>query len=166
MRRLGCALLLLLIGTVVAVPNALAIPLAGDYILSGDINGTFTSDGSKLTAWEFTSQNFNLAVWNTSTSIVISNDASLFSAVVPIPSPWISDLLNLSWNGLFYAEQPIPDVFGVFRGPITISAVPEPTTLLLLAVALLGLISIRDCRNDIRGGRARLFDAEARQNSR
>lgn len=80
--RYAAVVLALCVSVFIFAPTpAQAIPMAGDYMFTSTFTGTFTSDGTMLTAWDFTcvlgtcSYSSNLS--NTGDPPV-TNDSTLF----------------------------------------------------------------------------------------
>ena len=148
LRAMGAGLVLFALFAVahsVAPNRAEAIPLAGAYQWNSgqDITGTFTSNGSALTAWDM-----SLFGATFKTGATVTNTATVFVQVN-------TDTLSITWQG----NDPTLDIAGItfihptrlgIPGVTNFSAgyslvvppttVPEPTSLMLLALGL-GLLA-------------------------
>ena len=150
---------LLAVGAVSALltlspPTAHAIPVAGDYVFTSGLTGTFTSTGTSLSAWNFGEVGSVLVYNNTNGSQIVNlNNALQFRAAI---NPSIQEI-EINWNPLSAPGQAgIVDYQngGQVRPYIytytPVTAVPEPPTVVLqgLALAVLALMgSIRRQRH-------------------
>lgn len=115
-----------------------AIPLAGNYEFTNGFTGTFTSNGSQLTAWNFTLPSMSSTVFckacgqdtpTNSSSIFVTTNNSV------TPNEGLSIFWsNNSWNFQFETLET-----GTFAYRAKPAGVPEPSVVLLLAGGLLAL---------------------------
>lgn len=125
-------------------PTAHAIPVAGDYVFTSGLTGSFTSDGSRLTDWDFTDQQSR--TWSPLTGFIRSNNVNEFRLHVSL-----SDLrgIYITWDisqpELVQASYILPDgntrVDFHLAGIALRSSVPEPSGLALLGLGL-GLLAL------------------------
>lgn len=118
----------------------MAFPFAGDYVFTGELSGTFTSDGTKLTTWSFSDRysgiNWDTASSNQSWSLNNTMRLSLICHYCGEPS--------LLWGfSIDWTAQPpqyeVIDTSLPVSGSVEyhlIQAVSEPTPLALLALGL------------------------------
>jgi len=131
-----------------ALPTS-AIPLAGDYTFNSTIiTGTFTSDGSKVTDWNLLGVDF------LEFAGVNSKPLGRYTQLINDEYQFIHALetrfriIRISWdqtslNDLsFGAEKDLSREVGVGNA-VLVSAIPEPTSVLLFASGLLGLAGYR-----------------------
>jgi hypothetical protein len=125
-----------------ASSDARAIPLTGTYTVSGLTSGSFTSDGTRLTAWDLTDHfatRWNNTIQNQTATI---NDASLFAVGQNLPNPTAA--FSVSWDDqLFLAIKGQRQVFGAFNFRLNAMSVPEPSAVLLVLAGLLLLAGYR-----------------------
>jgi hypothetical protein len=148
------------------LPSAQAIPVAGNYLfVSGDpnISGTFTSTGSVLSSWSFSSNLFSRVflnnpfpyttlLWNSSTDIVqpgtLNNQNHFITNNALITGDQFSGhYAQLQWNAdpsilnaVFRVDETCCDA--IYHPPPTVSfvlAVPEPDILLLTLAGMIGV---------------------------
>ena len=141
-----CSLPLVLASFAFFPATSQAIPVAGNYLLTSGLTGTFTSDGNKLTAWAITDA-FNI-VWTPTTtfsSAVLVNGADEFiqgQDQLPLHGLIIDWTLN---------EATSFNIFDFNISTITykvVSNVPEPSGLALVGLGLgvLALYGVRQRR--------------------
>ncbi len=131
---------LVLVGALMlAASPAEAIPVAGDYLFTSGLTGTFTSTGSSLSAWEI---QFGPAAWsNLSSIIVFQNNADIFEN----DSFLTFDSLHLDWR----VNRYIIPTRGLAEGSFSfspVSSVPEPGTGLLVVTGILGFVGYHQWR--------------------
>jgi len=132
-----------------ALPTS-AIPLAGDYTFNSTIiTGTFTSDGSKVTDWNLLGLDFSEFAG------VNSRPLGRYTTLINDEYQFIHALgtrfriIRISWdqtslNDLsFEAENGLGTRVAGVGSAVLVSAVPEPTSVLLFASGLLGLAGYR-----------------------
>ena len=138
---------------------AIAFPMSGDYLLSDGrviLEGTFTSDSTKLTNWSFTTPDGDQGtlLWSSAdVSGVKRNDVGYFiqekgSFIFSIlwdDSPFFPNAAQLNLEG---PCLPIPRCgdsgrFSIVDIHVPWVNVPEPTTVALLAVGLLSLMGVQ-----------------------
>jgi hypothetical protein len=159
-------------------PSAIAIPMAGDYMFASgpNISGSFTSTGSELSAWSFSSNLFSRVFlnepspialsWSSATDVeqpgnvnnterFITNNASVAG------SPFSGHYAQLIWNldrsilnATFRVDETCCDA--IYRPPPTVSFllspstsidIPDNATVLFLTIGLLGLTISRRLLN-------------------
>ena len=134
--------------------TAEAIPIAGDYTISSPfLNGTFTSTGTALSAWNFF-DSLNNITWSglpvspTNTAIEL-NTSSFFDQLISSLPPHRTARVQIIWaKDAHRAIVPRGDEdVEIIRSLITITpisaAIPEPSTVLLFATGLLALEGYR-----------------------
>lgn len=152
--------LLMLIDTGRPTPAA-ALPI-GDYLFDTDfIKGTFTSDGIKMTAWNFTTPDFGTGagpiLWSSAdvTSVINNSGDGTVASLLQVKG--FSSLSIVHYTGFSLLTEAdifvtVPcDVIEQCGGPTYTTGnihigwipVPESTTILLLAVGLLGLMGVQ-----------------------
>lgn len=153
MRHLKVLFASVLFSTAILTTSALAIPVAGDYTLaSAFLNGTFTSNGTSLTNWSFTTNPASLNFTNLTVPFQATNIPLVFSHNVPTLPP--RDEITIMWNPdsslNLHSASYFASNLQFFSGPATSTpitatpgAIPEPATGLLLATGLLGLAGYR-----------------------
>ena len=117
--------------------TAHAIPVQGDYVFTSGLSGTFSSDGSKLTAWNIIDP--NAITWaNTNlTQTVVFNDSSYLGLQSGTAAQILLDWGRAHVNGNA-GRQFFSNNFSFIVAPPT--AVPEPRSGSLLALGLLALL--------------------------
>ncbi len=122
-----------------------AIPSMGDYELSSRfVNGPFTSDGTKLTAWHF-NDTFIGEVWTTRPQPFtrlfrdIVNNTQTFALTPDPPFAFFS----LNWDRERTFQFYDANILGTSAEPFTVTNVPEPTAAILFATGLFGLACYR-----------------------
>jgi hypothetical protein len=148
------------------LPSAQAIPLAGNYqFVSGDpnISGSFTSTGSVLSAWSFSSDLFSRVFlndpfpyttlsWSSSTDVAqpgnLNNQTHFITNNALITGdPFSGHYAQLQWNAdpsilnaVFRVDRTCCDA--IYHPPPTVSfvlAVPEPDMLWLTLAGMIGV---------------------------
>ena len=116
-----------------------AIPVAGNYIFTNGLDGTFTSDGTKLTAWNITLQPLSSTVFcDACGQQTSSNDLSFFQAIDKSITP--TEELSLSWMDKTWGLLQETQTTGTFDYKVVGTAgVPEPSVVLLLSGGFLAL---------------------------
>lgn len=120
--------------------NANAIPVAGDYQFNSGLSGTFTSNGSSLSAWDM---HFGTAQFLSTSDHVFSNNVSTFDT-----ESFISFAgLDIDWttNKFIFVKPGNPNVNGTVSFS-TVSSVPEPTSGLLVLTGIFGLVGYHNWR--------------------
>ena len=136
-----------------------AIPIAGTYNFTSSIlTGSFTSDGAKLTDWNFTTRPTTITFFNlTPNTTILFNNQNRFGQRNPA-SPFAE--IEIFWNGTNTTNLQnrvertviVPPGVPEFRTRVNlngtatrvqVSPIPEPTTLLLTATGLLALAGYR-----------------------
>jgi hypothetical protein len=114
-----------------------AIPIAGNYVFTNGLGGTFTSNGTQLTAWNITtllSPTIFCAACGQQTSF---NDSSSFVTIDKSITP--NEELSISWANNSWGLLQETQSTGTFAYKAKIAGVPEPSVVLLLSGGLLAL---------------------------
>ncbi|MBS0150305.1 MAG: PEP-CTERM sorting domain-containing protein [Nitrospira sp.] len=120
-----------------------AIPSTGNYEFTGDLTGTFHSTGTSLDEWSFSDPIGYLWSSQANDQTTLQNDQSTFS-LANAPSGLNEIMFDWRQTTVFGlgdagSEATQFDVFAQFS-PVAVSAVPEPSTVLLLLTGL-GLVA-------------------------
>ena len=140
-------------------PAAHAIPVAGDYVFTSGLTGTFTSDSTQLTAWAIQDPLLSTLILSDTapppqnTSAVDSNNSDAFYRYIGDLNTGLGEVrfLQVSWMPGFPADtftaahymDGVPINFS--NGPVTFQAVspgtvPEPSSVALLGLGLIALM--------------------------
>ena len=116
-----------------------AIPVAGEYLFTSGLTGTFTSTGTGLINWNITDDLGN--VWTTSTPSVrlTSNDATLFVVQTTLAP---SSALVIRWDPSLFSTRAVRGLPPI--RPFTFvkaTPVPEPSGFVLVSLGL-GLLAL------------------------
>lgn len=115
-----------------------AIPIAGSYVFTNGLTGTFTSNGSQLTAWNITLSSLTSTVFCQGCGLQVqTNSPSLFATMNKSVTP--NEELSLGWGNNSWSLQLETLESGTFAYKATTAGVPEPSVVLLLASGLLAL---------------------------
>ncbi len=113
-----------------------AIPIAGDYVFTNGLTGTFTSDGSQLTAWNITVPSpSSITFCNACGQLTSFNDSFIFDTIDK--SITSNEELSISWPDKTWSLLQETLSSGTFD--YKAAGVPEPSLVTLLASALLTL---------------------------
>lgn len=135
--------LALLIGLFAVSPTqSSAIPVPGAYAFSSGLIGTFTSDGNKMTEWNFHVPLFPQVIWtNSLTSIPTHNNALQFIQMQNVLG--IDEEISAVWNDphtleFTFVHNHTNAIVGELASVQLIGTpVPEPSTIFLTASGLL-----------------------------
>ncbi len=129
-------------------PAAHAIPAAGDYVFTSLFSGSFTSTGSSLSAWQFTTPSGHS--FSSITDLVHLNDdytLEVYDSTFIIPGvpfaqiTWDSTGFGDSFVQYYVNSSPfIESSYGLTFIPAPSSSVPEPSAGLLLLAGLVMLM--------------------------
>ncbi len=115
-----------------------AIPVAGNYVFTNGLDGTFTSDGSKLTVWNITTQLSSTIFCNACGQLTPLNDSSSFQTIDTSITP--NEEFSLLWaNSTWGFTQEIQTTGDFAYKLVGTAGVPEPSVVLLLSGGLLAL---------------------------
>ena len=115
-----------------------AIPIAGNYIFTNGLTGTFTSDGNHLTAWNITIPSLSSTVFcKACGQDTPTNSSSIFVTINKAVTP--NEELSLFWSNNSWNFQSETLETGTFAYKAKPTGVPEPSVVLLLASGLLAL---------------------------
>ena len=138
---------LLAVGAVSALltlspPTAHAIPVSGDYVFTTGITGSFTSNGTKLTAWDFVLDG-SAVTWrhDNTTQVVLANDGTAWFAQDTQATKEASIIWGLSAAGIDDLLDRV--TFNTISISYKAASVPEPSAGLLLLVGLVMLVGYR-----------------------
>ena len=132
-QKMAVAMMVLsLMGGVAAVAptNSYAIPSSGNYVFTSGLTGTFTSNGTSLTAWDI----FGPSSTHYLTGGTIFNNSNVFTQVVGTKALGISWLLN------GFGEGGLNPLGGTLKSVTYRLSVPEASTIMLFSISLLGVI--------------------------
>lgn len=119
----------------VAPTNSYAIPVAGSYAFTSGLTGTFTSDGSKLTAWDIVGPLGGNFVTG---STVLNNSLAFTQGVIPS----LAIVWNLNKNVFNGGFTEVKSLIQLPKGgTFTFGAVPEASTVVLGALGLIGVMA-------------------------
>lgn len=131
---LGMGLLLTVVLILTSAP-AEAIPVAGNYLFTSGLSGSFTSNGSSLTAWSIDDLFFNNWSHTIPLQLVPTNEARNFF------THFSTESLAIDW---VHNEYVSASSLGLELNAFTITSastpVPEPNSALLLGLGLLLLL--------------------------
>ncbi len=133
------ALALVFATSTLPILPAQAIPY--DYtVMTGTLTGTFNADfsswGSSFNSWSLTTPT---ATFTESNGIVLTNNLFLLNQLVGLTTLSFNIVPLLS-NDTYYAAYTGKGTGGLFSGTFArATSVPEPSSVLLLGIALLGL---------------------------
>lgn len=114
-----------------------AIPVAGNYVFTNGLGGTFTSDGTQLTAWNITTLLSSTVFCNACGQVTSFNDPSSFQTIDNSITP--NEELSLSWANNGWGLLQETQSTGTFAYKAKTAGVPEPSVVLLLSGGLLAL---------------------------
>jgi len=116
-----------------------AIPVAGNYVFTiGDLGGTFTSNGTQLTAWNITTSLSSTVFCNACGQLTSFNDSSTFLTIDQSITP--NEELSLSWIDKTWGFTQEIQTTGTFDYKVVgIAGVPEPSVVMLLSGGFLAL---------------------------
>lgn len=120
------------VATLLAPTTSDATPLAGNYVFTSGLTGTFTSDGAKLTAWNIVGP----LGGHFTTDTTALNDSDLFITLLERPS------LSLIWADQKFFEDTVTGALRTNTFTFSRTAVPEGSTMVL---SVLGLIGVMAC---------------------
>lgn len=121
-----------LVGGVAAITptSSYAIPSAGSYVFTSGLTGTFTSNGTSLTAWDI----FGPSSTHYLTGSTLLNTSNVFTQVVGTKALGISWLLN------GFGEGSLNPLGGTLKSVTYQLSVPEASTIILFSLSLVGLM--------------------------
>ncbi len=115
-----------------------AIPIAGNYTFTNGLTGTFTSDGSQLTAWDITVPSLSSTVFCDACGQQIpTNDISFFHTINKSITP--NEELSISWSNNSWSLLQETLETGTFDYKGKAAGVPEPSFVMLFASGLLAV---------------------------
>lgn len=144
----------------VAPNGSAAVPIAGEYVFTSGLTGTFTSDGNRLTAWFIDDPNTDV-VWNSANTLqeVTSNiDLHFITRFNSGGDAGTASRLEIVWDDLSFAtlirqngsngEDELRIDSGVIAFDSRRASVPEPSSFLsvLMGIALLSAYAMRQRR--------------------
>jgi PEP-CTERM motif len=147
-RSITCLITVLAVSALLTLspPTAHAIPIAGDYVFTSGLTGTFTSDGTSLTTWSFNLVSTPV-VWTDSdvAQQQVFNNSNNFWFDDPRVGGSGGSSINLHWPQFLYtygSSDGSFDLSGLFTWqPATPSSVPDPSSVVLLGIGLIALVA-------------------------